>query len=121
MYTSLPQIQTWDPITVESTLREYTHEEEEEGEEEEEHNAKDQHNARKLSHESPLLEKNSIGDTPTGQGGVIEDATTFNPGWRFSVAIGAICVLVLMTTLDATSISVAIPKITAQLQGTSNS
>lgn len=53
----------------------------------------------------------------TRQGNVDEHADTFNPGWRFFVAFASICVIVLMAALDATSISVAIPKITSHLHG----
>jgi hypothetical protein len=33
----------------------------------------------------------------------------FNPGWRFVAAFLSLCIIVLMTALDATSLSVALP------------
>ena len=54
---------------------------------------------------------------PKGQGDVDAYASTFNPGWRFYLAFVSLCVITLMVALDATSLSVAIPKITAALHG----
>lgn len=56
-------------------------------------------------------------NTMTSQGGIDEYANTFNPEWRFFLAFTSICVMALMVALDATSISVAIPKITSKLKG----
>lgn len=56
-------------------------------------------------------------NTMTSQGNIDEYASSFHPGWRFFVAFASVCVIVLMAALDATSLSVAIPKITAQLHG----
>lgn len=57
-------------------------------------------------------------NTMTSQGNIDEYASSFHPGWRFFVAFASLCVIVLMAALDATSLSVAIPKITTQLHGT---
>lgn len=57
------------------------------------------------------------GNTMTSQGQIDEYASTFKPDWRFFVAFASLCVIVLMAALDATSLSVAIPKITSQLNG----
>lgn len=56
-------------------------------------------------------------NTMTSQGRIDEYASTFKPDWRFFVAFASLCVIVLMAALDATSLSVAIPKITSQLNG----
>ena len=53
-----------------------------------------------------------------GQGDVDAYASTFNPGWRFHLALVSLLVITLMAALDATSLSVAIPKITTVLHGT---
>ena len=37
------------------------------------------------------------------------DSEAFNPGWRFKAAFLSLCVIVLMSALDATSLSVALP------------
>ncbi len=37
------------------------------------------------------------------------DALSFKTDWRFFAAFGALCVIVLMVALDATSLSVALP------------
>lgn len=55
---------------------------------------------------------------PKGQGDVDAYASTFNPGKRFYTAFGSLMVITLMAALDATSLSVAIPKITRVLNGT---
>ena len=55
---------------------------------------------------------------PKGQGDVDAYAMTFHPGWRFYLAFTSLLVITLMAALDATSLSVAIPKITAVLNGT---
>lgn len=54
---------------------------------------------------------------PKGQGDVDAYATTFEPGWRFYLAFSSLLVITLMAALDATSLSVAIPKITTALHG----
>ncbi|KAK1055555.1 hypothetical protein LTR74_015579 [Friedmanniomyces endolithicus] len=46
-----------------------------------------------------------------------DQATTFAPGWRFYSAFISLCVITLMAALDATSLSVAIPRITTALHG----
>ena len=38
-----------------------------------------------------------------------KDTEPFNPGWRFIAAFASMCVIVLMSALDATSLSVALP------------
>lgn len=55
---------------------------------------------------------------PKGQGDIDAYASTFNPGWRFYLAFISLLVITLMAALDATSLSVAIPKITTALHGT---
>ena len=55
---------------------------------------------------------------PKGQGEIDAYATTFKPGWRFYLAFISLLVITLMAALDATSLSVAIPKITTALHGT---
>ncbi|KAK5697099.1 hypothetical protein LTR17_024005 [Elasticomyces elasticus] len=45
-------------------------------------------------------------------------ATTFTPGWRFYLAFVSLLVITLMAALDATSLAVAIPRITSALHGT---
>ncbi|KAK5677788.1 hypothetical protein LTS10_009671 [Elasticomyces elasticus] len=45
-------------------------------------------------------------------------ATTFTPGWRFYLAFISLLVITLMAALDATSLAVAIPRITSALHGT---
>ncbi len=55
---------------------------------------------------------------PKGQGDVDAYASTFNPGLRFYLAFVSLMVITLMAALDATSLSVAIPKITRSLNGT---
>ncbi|KAK3646026.1 hypothetical protein LTR22_014461 [Elasticomyces elasticus] len=63
--------------------------------------------------DTPLKDKN------LAQGG--EDnahATTFTPGWRFYLAFISLLVITLMAALDATSLAVAIPRITSALHGT---
>ncbi|KAK3634236.1 hypothetical protein LTR56_015443 [Elasticomyces elasticus] len=58
-------------------------------------------------------------DKNLAQGG--EDnahATTFTPGWRFYLAFISLLVITLMAALDATSLAVAIPRITSALHGT---
>lgn len=42
----------------------------------------------------------------------------FNPGYRFFLAFAAMCVIVLMAALDATSLSVALSSIASALHGT---
>ncbi|KAF2750867.1 MFS general substrate transporter [Sporormia fimetaria CBS 119925] len=42
----------------------------------------------------------------------------FNPGWRFIVAYASLCIILLMSALDATSISVALPIMAKALGGT---
>ena len=54
---------------------------------------------------------------PKGQGDIDAYATTFQPGWRFYLAFSSLLVITLMAALDATSLSVAIPKITTALNG----
>ena len=54
---------------------------------------------------------------PKGQGDIDAYATTFHPGWRFYLAFSSLLVITLMAALDATSLSVAIPKITTALNG----
>jgi hypothetical protein len=54
---------------------------------------------------------------PKGQGDIDAYATTFEPGWRFYLAFSSLLVITLMAALDATSLSVAIPKITTSLNG----
>ncbi|KAK1821100.1 hypothetical protein LTR12_004492 [Friedmanniomyces endolithicus] len=46
-----------------------------------------------------------------------KNTTTFDPGWRFYSAFISLCVITLMAALDATSLSVAIPRITTALHG----
>ncbi|KAK3112558.1 hypothetical protein LTR53_011051 [Teratosphaeriaceae sp. CCFEE 6253] len=46
------------------------------------------------------------------------DTVAFSPGWRFYLAFVSLCVMTLMAALDATSLSVAIPRITTTLHGT---
>ena len=43
---------------------------------------------------------------------------SFNPGYRFFLAFAAMCVIVLMAALDATSLSVALSSIASALHGT---
>lgn len=71
---------------------------------------------------SPALSTSSANTTdpsndpnPNSQGKINAYATTFHPGWRFYAAFVSLCVITLMAALDATSLSVAIPKITALL------
>ncbi|KAK4897305.1 hypothetical protein LTR27_004825 [Elasticomyces elasticus] len=45
-------------------------------------------------------------------------ATNFTPGWRFYLAFISLLVITLMAALDATSLAVAIPRITSALHGT---
>lgn len=45
-------------------------------------------------------------------------APTFNPGFRFFLAFGSLCVITLMAALDATSLSVALSDIASALGGT---
>jgi MFS family permease len=52
-------------------------------------------------------------DSPKAQ---IED---FNPGWRLKAAWGSICIVNLACALDATTVSVAIPVISASIHCTS--
>jgi MFS family permease len=52
------------------------------------------------------------------QGETDAHASTFQPDWRFYLAFASICVICLMAALDATSLAVAIPKITLSLHGT---
>ena len=52
-----------------------------------------------------------------GQGDVDAHAMEFNPGWRFYLAFSSLLVITLMAALDATSLSVAIPRITKSLGG----
>ena len=51
--------------------------------------------------------------TPANQSSEAVDAKdpaqSFNPGWRFVLAFVSLCVITLMSALDATSISVALP------------
>lgn len=42
----------------------------------------------------------------------------FNPGYRFFLAFVSLCVITLMAALDATSLSVALSRIAASLNGT---
>lgn len=60
----------------------------------------------------------SPGDLPPSQGKVDAYATSFHPGKRFYLAFVSLLVVTLMAALDATSLSVAIPKITHALNGT---
>lgn len=55
---------------------------------------------------------------PPSQGKVDAFATSFHPGKRFYLAFVSLLVITLMAALDATSLSVAIPKITYALKGT---
>ena len=54
---------------------------------------------------------------PKGQGDIDAYAKTFDPDWRFYLAFSSLLVITLMAALDATSLSVAIPKITTSLNG----
>ncbi|KAF1836731.1 MFS general substrate transporter [Decorospora gaudefroyi] len=45
------------------------------------------------------------------------DREKFQPGWRFLAAFGSLCILTLMSALDATSISVALPIMAKALGG----
>lgn len=67
---------------------------------------------------SSVQEDASPESLPKGQGDVDAYATTFTPGWRFYLAFSSLLVITLMAALDATSLSVAIPKITTALDGT---
>ena len=68
-------------------------------------------------HDNTSEEGNGSGDLPKGQGDIDAYATTFSPGWRFYLAFSSLLVITLMAALDATSLSVAIPKITTVLNG----
>lgn len=46
------------------------------------------------------------------------ESGSFNPGWRLYLAFVSLCVVTLMSALDATSISVALPIIAKVLGGT---
>ncbi|KAJ4287259.1 hypothetical protein N0V90_012657 [Kalmusia sp. IMI 367209] len=46
-----------------------------------------------------------------------KDNEPFNPGWRFVAAFVSMCVIVLMSALDATSLSVALPIMARALGG----
>lgn len=68
--------------------------------------------------DSTPSEKSSSQDAlPKGQGKIDAYATTFTPGWKFYLAFSSLLVITLMAALDATSLSVAIPKITTALSG----
>ena len=54
---------------------------------------------------------------PKGQGDIDAYAKEFKPTWGFYLAFSSLLVITLMAALDATSLSVAIPKITTSLNG----
>ena len=66
---------------------------------------------------SSRKDESSLEQLPKGQGDIDAYATTFQPGWRFYSAFSSLLVITLMAALDATSLSVAIPKITTALNG----
>ncbi len=66
---------------------------------------------------SSTKDEHSTESLPKGQGDVDAYAKTFEPGWRFHLAFSSLLVITLMAALDATSLSVAIPKITTALKG----
>ena len=68
-------------------------------------------------HDGASEKAKSADALPKGQGDVDAYATTFSPGWRFYLAFSSLLVITLMAALDATSLSVAIPKITTALHG----
>ncbi|KAK4918943.1 hypothetical protein LTR49_013415 [Elasticomyces elasticus] len=63
--------------------------------------------------ETPLKDENLTQGTEDNA-----HATTFAPGWRFYLAFISLLVITLMAALDATSLAVAIPRITSALHGT---
>jgi hypothetical protein len=66
---------------------------------------------------SSTKDEHSPEPLPKGQGDIDAYATTFEAGWRFYLAFSSLLVITLMAALDATSLSVAIPKITTSLKG----
>ena len=52
---------------------------------------------------------------PNTQGKINAYATSFHPGRRFYAAFSSLLVITLMVAVEATTLSVAIPKITASL------
>lgn len=67
---------------------------------------------------SPSSNRSIHSTTPRAQGEVNVHDTIFKPGWRFYAAFVSLCVITLMAALDATSLAVAIPRITTALHST---
>lgn len=67
---------------------------------------------------SPPPSPNPHPSAPQPQSTINPLAATFHPGWRFYLAFLSLCTITLMAALDATTLSVALAKITAALHGT---